>query len=337
VFVKKIKSKEEWENFIQQYKDANFLHSWSWGKLQKKLGNKIFRFGLFKQKELQGVFLLIKKKAKRGTYLVCPAGPLIDWQDKCSFEKFIETVKKIGKKEGCFFCRVRPQLKNNSINKLIFKKKGFISAPMHLHAERTLEVDLQKQNKQLLKEMRKNTRYYVRKSAREGVKIKTSTDVKDIDILYRLQMETARRHNFVPFSKEYFQKEFEVFNKDGGACIFKAHYKNKILSIALVIFYNQEAVYHYAASSTQYRKIPSSYGLQWGIIKEAKKRGMKRYNLWGIAPEGDKKHRFSGVTLFKTGFGGKEVDYLHSHDLPLKFLYWGTYIFEILRKKSRNL
>jgi lipid II:glycine glycyltransferase (peptidoglycan interpeptide bridge formation enzyme) len=75
----------------------------------------------------------------------------------------------------------------------------------------------------------------------------------------------------------------------------------------------------------------------WEVIKEAKKRGCKYYDMWGATPQGKKNHRFSGPSLFKEGFGGERIDWLPASDLPVNFKYWGTYIFENVRKRVRGL
>ena len=132
-------------------------------------------------------------------------------------------------------------------------------------------------------------------------------------------------------------KQFEAFSSDNQVQLFKAVLNNQVLAIAFIIFYGQEAVYHYAGSADEVRHIPASYALQWEIIKQAKKRGFLNYNFWGIAPTDNPRHRFAGVTLFKTGFGGSRVDYLPAHDLIIKSQYWLTYLFETIRRHIRHL
>ncbi|MDZ7587561.1 MAG: peptidoglycan bridge formation glycyltransferase FemA/FemB family protein, partial [Patescibacteria group bacterium] len=80
-----------------------------------------------------------------------------------------------------------------------------------------------------------------------------------------------------------------------------------------------------------------SYALQWAAILAAKQKGMDRYNFWGIAPTDNLRHRFSGVTLFKKGFGGQRIDYMPAHDLIIRSGYWLNFIIESFRKLSRHL
>ena len=65
-----------------------------------------------------------------------------------------------------------------------------------------------------------------------------------------------------------------------------------------------------------------AYLLQWEAILEAKRRGQKRYNFWGVVKPEQTKHRFYGVSIFKRGFGGDDVAYVHAQDLviaPLRY------------------
>ncbi len=59
--------------------------------------------------------------------------------------------------------------------------------------------------------------------------------------------------------------------------------------------------------------------------------------MWGISKTETPEHRFAGVTLFKKGFPGERVDWLHAQDLPLTKKYWITYGFENLRRIARRL
>lgn len=335
--LKPITSKTTWEKFVLNSNQVSFLQSWNWGQFNQSLGHQIFRLGFYQNKKLKGTVLLIHKISKRGRYLECPAGPIIPWNQKIYFSSFIKHLKSLAQQTNSSFIRVRPNILDIPSNQKIFKAHGFIKAPMHLHAETTQVLDITKPEDRLLKDMRKNTRYSIRKAQKMGVTITTSTQAKDINVLYQLQLEAAKRHKFIPFSEDYFLNQLKTFKNDNQIQLFKANYQNKTIAISFIIFYAQEAVYHYSGSSSLIRKVPASYLLQWQAIKAAKSRGLKKYNFWGIAPDNKPKHRFAGVTLFKKGFGGQTISYLPAHDLPFKFSYWPTFAFEHLRKKFRNL
>jgi lipid II:glycine glycyltransferase (peptidoglycan interpeptide bridge formation enzyme) len=185
--------------------------------------------------------------------------------------------------------------------------------------------------------MRKTTRYLIKKSLNLNLKLEIFNDSKSASILYKLQKETAKRHKFVGFSQKLFESEIESFAKDKNARLFVCKKGSTVLAAAIIIFYGDSAYYHFSGSTSSFLEIPFSYFLQWQIIKEAKKTGLRYYNFWGIAPNSDPKHRFAGVTLFKTGFGGERIDWLHAQDLPVSPLYWVTHVFESVRKMLRRL
>jgi peptidoglycan pentaglycine glycine transferase (the first glycine) len=109
---------------------------------------------------------------------------------------------------------------------------------------------------------------------------------------------------------------------------------DELIAGALIIFYGNQAIYHHGASKQS--KIPVTYALQWHAILEAKKRGLKWYNFYGIAPENKPNHPWSGLTLFKKGFGGSEIRYMHAHDYPISPWYIVPSTIESIRTKLRG-
>jgi len=332
-----ITSKKVWEKFLLGQNPQTFLQTWDWGEVNELEGSKIFRLGFYKDKKLVGIALLIEERAKRGPHILIPAGPILDWKDKKLVSCFTRSIREIAIKEGCWFVRVRPELLSNTENLDLFRKLGFISAPMHLHAENTWILDISKPESELLSAMRKTTRYLVKKGEKSELKVEISGDSTLASTLFDLQKETAKRHKFVGFSEKLFKDEIEIFSKDNMAQVFLCKDGDEVLAIAIIIFYGDTAYYHFSASVSGHNDLPFSYLLQWEVIKEAKKRGVKYYNFWGISPANSPKHRFAGVTLFKTGFGGYRVDWLHAHDFAVSPLYYLTYAFESARRTVRRL
>lgn len=335
--VKPITDRNEWEGYIASNAEANFLQSWQWGTFHQTLRKNIRRVGFYRANVLEGIILSIVERARRATYLTVAGGPLINWQDKTTVTAFVNEIKKQAKENNCSFIRVRPQLIDSDFSRQIFQSYGFVKAPMHLHAQLTIQLDITQSPEQLLAQMRKTTRYEIRKAMKQGVTVINSKDTALLKELYAAQKQTATRRHFVPFSFEFLSKQFEIFAKENCSAIFKAKIKNQPLAYAFIIFYGQEAIYHYGASLDEGKKWGGAYLVQWHAILEAKRRGMKRYNFWGVAPD-NPSHRFYNLSVFKRGFGGHEVSYLPAHDLVINYpAYFLNYLVEILRKKIRNL
>lgn len=338
VKVQEIVDSRVWEKFVLACADANFLQSWNWGEFHRRLGYTIHRTGFFVGERLAGVMLSIVEKAKRASYVTIPGGPLIDWNNPKMVEAFVATIKKIARENGCSFVRVRPQIIENAEHAQLFSGFGFVSSPMHLHAELTHQLDITRNEEELLGGMRKATRYEIKQAGKEEIKLTTSLNPDDMEDFYDLQMVTAKRQGFVPFGRKYLREQFRTFAADHQTILYTAWLGDTKLAQAMVIFYGQEADYHYGASSEEGRRHPGAYLIQWEAIKEAKKRGLKKYNFWGVAPEGHTSHRFHGVSVFKRGFGGEDIAYLHARDLVISWpKYAINWLIETFRKVSRGL
>lgn len=332
-----ISDKNIWEENIKHFAEANFLQSWNWGVFQESLGKIVTRLMVRSEGNLMAMVQLVREAAKRGTYLTIAGGPLLNWDDEELVVQIFEEIKKIGKEQSAVFIRFRPQALNSQHLRDTAKKIGAVASQMHLTADLTLQLDLKNSEDEILQQMRKNTRYSIRKAEKEGITTLFSKDKNEIKQFCDYQNDLAKRHGFVPFSYDFLFNQFSSFLEDDQVMLIHSYKDDVLLASAFIIFYNGEAVYHYGISTPENGRFPGSYACQWAAIKEAKKRGFTKYNFWGIAPEEEVNHRFAGVSIFKRGFGGDEVQYLPSHDIPLSAKYNLTSSFEFLRKKMRKL
>lgn len=218
---------------------------------------------------------------------------------------------------------------------------GFRNAPIHMHPELAWMLDITKPEDELLKDMRKTTRYLIKKMEKEGVEITQSGDPADIEKFWPVYQATVERQQFTPFKKSDLRKEFELFAEDGNAAFFFGKQNGlpaqagEIVAAAIIIFYNGQAFYHHSGSLSSGSNV--SYLLQWRVMEEAKRRGCTLYNFWGISPANRPNHPWAGLSLFKKGFGGFAEAYLHAQDKPLTARYWLNYVVETARRLKREL
>jgi lipid II:glycine glycyltransferase (peptidoglycan interpeptide bridge formation enzyme) len=348
--IKEIFDKNVWEGFLGECEEKTFLQSWNWGEFHKRMGNKIWRLGIYNSEQLIGVVLVVKIIAKRETFLMVQHGPILIQNLKFKIQnenlKFkileilLEKLKKIAKKEGVSFIRIAPLFERNAENQKLFQNLGFREAPMHANAyESTWKLDITPSEEELLANMRKTTRYLIRQAKKNpDIKIIKSDKIEDIKFYQKLNEKVANRQKFTPFSFDFVKNEFETFIPDNQTLIFFGKYRGEIIFSALIIFWSEVAFYHQGALDPDYHKIPIAYLAQWEAIKEAKKREYKLYDFWGyIDPKKEPKHPWAGPTLFKMGFGGQSREYIKTQDLPLSWRYWLTYIFEKIRRIKRGL
>lgn len=342
--IEELNDKNKLEEFVSRCLQKTFLQSYNWGEFNKKEGEKVWRFGIYSGGSLISIVQVVLIKARRGTFLFIPHGPLFlegCQKKKEVFETVVEHLKKLALKEKASFIRVSPILQRNQENIELFKSLGFLQAPLHMHPELTWELNLSPSEDELLMNMRKTTRYLIKQGIKSlDVEIVKSRNIEDIKKFNKVYQETVARHKFSPFSLNYLENEFNSFSGDDQIMIFLGKYKGEVVSSSMIIYHSRVGYYHQGASSNKRCKIPVSYLMQWEAIREAKARGCIKYNFWGIAEDKnlkESKHPWAGLSLFKMGFGGKREEYVKTQDLPLSIMYWPTHIFEKLRKKMRNL
>ena len=320
-----------WQEIVKKYPEANFLQSPSYAKMNEALGSKT----ITEDFDGSGHALMIVRDAKRGRYLEIPCGPLINWQDKTLIKKVFQKITKIADQEKCVFVRLRPQLSATKENLKLLENLGLKKSPMHLAAEHTVMIDLQKTEDELLANMRRQTRYEVRRATKQNIKVEKSNSEEIFKEFHKVQVATAKRQGFIPPDLKTLLAERE--NLDSVIYIAKTS-EGQPIAYGLIIKDGKEGDYYEAASTDLNRKIPGAYALLWQAIKDLKKEGYERFNLWGIAPAGQPNHRYAGVTTFKTGFGGEIIEYVPAHDLIIsKVKYLKNLAVETLRKKKRHL
>jgi len=343
--LKEITNKEEWENFLQNCAEKTFLQSWNWGDFNVAMGNKVWRFGIYFGDNLISVALAIKISARRGTFIFVPHGPVIIDGLETSDKKEILNIlllalKEHAKEDNASFIRLSPLFKEDETNNRLFAELGFRLAPIHASAyEATWKLDIYPHEVELLKNMRKTTRYLIKKAIQNpDISIEKSADPKNIDIFQMLNKKVSQRQKFVPFSPNFIKNEFETFAKDGQTLFLFGKYKGEIVAGAMVIFWSGIGFYHQAASLGKFAKLSVPYLLQWEAIKEAKIKGCVIYDFWGFTdPEKFPHHPWAGPTLFKMGFGGYQTEYVKTRDYIISQKYWINYLIEKIRKNLRGL
>lgn len=328
----------EWDGFVTSHDEANFLHSWQWGEFHKSRDKQIIRRGVFDNSRLVGVYTGQVEPARRGKHIEVVGGPIIDWANKKAVKVLFADIREQAKAHKCVYVRIRPQLEKSEKSLKLFKDLGLKPAPMYLSVELAGVLDLTKTEDEILAGMRQRLRRALRKAAKNDIVVETTTDPAAMKEFYQIQLQTAGRHQFVAFSEDFLTKQFAAFAETGDAVLYTARYQGEILAQNFMIFYGNEASYHYGVSTELGTQLSGAPLLHMQAMRDARERGIKRYNFWGIVDEDDTKHRFYGVSVFKRGFGVDELRYLPAHDLVVDRVgYLKTKAVEIVRRRIRKV
>jgi lipid II:glycine glycyltransferase (peptidoglycan interpeptide bridge formation enzyme) len=330
---REVEQKEVWDEFVLTAAPGALFQTWDWGEVINKTGSPLWRIGAFDGTRIVGAMQITRVDARRGSFLHVRHGPVFASSSPSFMREATVFLSQHARKEGVWFVRVSPQIAATPEHDDLLRQLSYRPAPIHaMDAEQCWVLDLSATEEELLSHMRKTTRYEIRQAQKLGVNVKVSKDAKDVSAFLGLYGKTATRHGFIPHKG--LKEEFLVFNKQNKAQLFLGYYEGALVSGAIVLFVGSQAIYHHGASILS--KAPVSALVQWSAIVEAKKRGMKVYNFWGIAPEDKKNHPWRGITLFKKGFGGREVNFLHAQDLPVSPLYFVSFLVEYVRRLVRG-
>ncbi|MFH1744752.1 MAG: peptidoglycan bridge formation glycyltransferase FemA/FemB family protein [bacterium] len=308
-------NKEDYDKYALTQREAQFLQSWEWGEFQKSQNN-IFRIGIEDGDEIIFAATIINKKIIFNKhYFYCPRLDIADAAES-SAERlcrndavqklFWQEVKNLAEKENSVFLRYEP------LSEIPQIKNSVKTIDVQPHS--TMILDLEKREEDLLIAMHQKTRYNIRLAEKKKVNI--VVDAERFEEFWELMKETRGRDKFRTHGKEYYRKMLDInFIK-----LYLAEYEGRIIAGTIISFFGDTATYIHGASSNKYRNIMAPYLLQWQAIMDAKNKGIKYYDFFGI----DEK-KWPGVTRFKKGFGGQEVKYSGTYDIVFDNFWYNVY------------
>lgn len=244
-------------------------------------------------------------------------------------------IKKLAKSQGSIFARVELVNEYSANADKIVQSFGFIKSFEQVQPKWRHVIDISKSEDEILSQMKSKGRYNIRLAQKKQVEVIGSSDKGVIEKFYNLVSQTTQREKISGRSQEYFAKMVDSFSDTDYLETYIASYEGKPLAGALVSFYDGVASYLYGGSSSENREAMAPYALHWQIIKDAKAREIKSYDMLGRSKPGDEGSKWAGVTRFKEQFGGQAVEILGSYDFIAKpTLYKVFKILERLRRKS---
>jgi len=304
-----VSEKSTWSQLVEEIYPNQFLQSWEWGEFQSSLGRKVWRFKIEREGELVSMGQAIGHELPFGlSYIYLPRGPLTNPVAKNHPNEFLKLfileVKKFVQKPVF----IRTESTGFDFGEHSWQKVRDVQ-PSH-----TLILDLERDEDELLADMHQKTRYNIRVAGKHEVGVRKMEE-NEFEKFWELIEVTTERDKFRAHPKSYYKKMLESLGS--MAEVWFAEYKGKVIAANLMIFWGDTVVYLHGASSRDYKNVMAPYLLHWELIKQAKADAYKFYDFWGIAPADSPNHPWAGITRFKKGFGGTEVTYPGTFDLPI--------------------
>ncbi|MDB5168705.1 MAG: methicillin resistance protein [Candidatus Saccharibacteria bacterium] len=221
----------------------------------------------------------------------------------------------------CFMVRLEPAVPRDELDMQAAKDTGFVYANgRHNQYLSTLVVDLSKPEEDVLMSLHKTARYDI-KQAREKFNVTCENlpiDEQTVKLFTDINNDTKQRKQFYTRAEDFLQDYWNEFNYQGQGNLYAAKHEGKTIAMAYVIVNGDKAFYKDAGS------LPNNTGaasaLQWFIIQDLIKRGVKAYDLCGALASGKESDQdpLWGVYKFKSKFSKNLVTYPGFIDLPIK-------------------
>lgn len=236
----------------------------------------------------------------------------------------LEIIDKIARKHRALFVKLEPrslpESSGSAERSRSSKAYGFVKDSWPLLPTKTIWIDLTKSEQQLLGEMKKDTRYCIRRAEREGLST-TSYPLSEksaplpLKDFYNLLKETGKRGKFWVPPYNHLKAKAKSFGLKGFLVAAFPPNKKTMLTGAMVFIHGEAAFYHHAASSKKGQGVFAPYAVMWETIKLAKRQGCEILDLEGIYDTRYSKltRRWGGFTHFKKGFGGEIISFPGSY------------------------
>lgn len=306
-----------------------FLQGPHWADVQRALGRTVH--------EEAGAgwrFLAIEESNPAGKLLYVPYGPLAD--SLAAFDAALESLTALARRCGAVFVRVEPVAAGLTVADAgsVLRSRGLRPAPANLQPELSWIVDLDRDFKDVLADMKPVNRNLYRNIHKKGVTFRSSQDPAEISVLLKFLHLTAARNGFKPQSDEYLSQVARSLMPAGAATLFIAELEGEPIAAALAYDSADTRTYAHAALDDTHRKLSAGIPLLVTLMADAKEKGLQHVDLWGVAPADQPDHKWAGFTAFKKSFGGREIAYPGTWDLPVKKLRYGAY--QLARKAAQS-
>ena len=326
--LREVQDQKTWDGFVAQQPWASFLQSWQWGAFQETQQHDVRRFFIMDPEPIMACQLIRYNRKWGMCYWFAPHGPVLREGIASRARELLgflltELIDKKMLAGKPLFIRTEP---------LLQVSEGEGAMPLRCRRNHsmspasTIRLDLHQDEAALLAQMHSKTRYNIRVAERHGVQIREAHNPQDIESFLTLTRETAERDQIQAHGDAYLRDTYLFLHKQGMARIRLAEHGGGVLCANMEMAYGDTVTYLHGASSSQSRNVMAPVLLQWEAIRTARAQGYRWYDMYGANPVARSSYYYKpsweGITRFKQGFGGEQLDLIGTWDLPLNWLLY---------------
>ena len=351
-----VNDRAEWNSVLAALPTRHVLQTWEWGQFKSRWGWSP-RYVLFEEGgRARAAALILKRTLSRLGLgiLYVPKGPALDYTDAPLVERVLGELEAIAKRERAIFIKIDPdvphppapspetELHVSGVGVMAqLARRDWQFSSEQIQFRNTVLLDVTPSEDELLAAMHHKTRYNIRLAGKKGVSVRAG-GVEDIETLYAMYAETARRDGFIIRPLEYYRDVWSSFVEAGLAQPLIAEVMGEAVAGLVLFRFGERAWYLYGMSRDLHRDKMPNHLLQWEAIRWAKSHGCAVYDFWGATDELNESDPMWGVYRFKEGFGGKFTAHIGAWDFPASIFWYWAYtvamprVLEVMRRRHQS-
>ena len=306
--IQRCSDKEIWDDYVLEH-SGHPLQLWSWGQVKAGHGwvaERLFAYDEDEQGEpviIGAAQVLIRRlPAPFRSFAYIPRGPLFEDGHK---DEFLNRLANLAKRDHhAVALSIEPDMMQFE------KPDGWVRSTNKVLSAETILLDTTKSESDLLADMAKKTRQYIRKSGAD-VKIRQIKKPEEIEQCLDIYQQTATRAGFNLHNKQYYLDVF--IQMQDYSPIFAAYDGDEMVAFLWLAISETTAYELYGGMNERGQELRANYALKWHAIRRVKEWGLSRYDFGGLVA--------GGVSNFKQGWASEVTVLAGTFDKPLSPLY----------------
>lgn len=295
--------KEQWDEYVLEH-GGHPLQLWAWGQVKAGHGWVAERVFAYDEDKIVGAAQLLVRRLPLPfrAFAYIPRGPLFEEAYK---DEFLDKIAVLAKRDHhAVALSIEPDL-------FAFERPAdWVRATNKILSAETILLDITRTESDLLADMAKKTRQYIRKSGAD-VQIRQVKKREEIEACLAIYRQTATRAGFNLHNDQYYLDVF--IQMQDYSPIFAAYKGDELVSFLWLAISESTAYELYGGMNDLGQELRANYALKWHAIKKVKEWGLSRYDFGGLVA--------GGVSNFKQGWAEDVTVFAGTFDKPLSPLY----------------
>lgn len=326
----------EWNQALKQNKNSMTYQTSNWQKMFYGVyGSKPFFISVLNSNskivgQLAGVIhqkwfwrdanifsKIIGNRLGLGTLIHWFYGPIIhdkSHQDEI-ISKMLLSIEKIAEENNVVMIRgISPPLETNLSNSS-FENFGY-----DLNTGATFIIDLKQGVENLYNSLKKDTRYYIRKSEKLDLNFEVVNQRKVLDEFKNLKITALKKEGGrrVLNDPTFYDKHWELLHNEGFEQLFVARKETTNMGGILTLPFNNNIIQHALANAPDTDLIGTF--LTWNTIKWAIENKFSTFDFAGVNPN-PQTQKEKGIYFYASKWGGKMYKYSIYTKIPNKLKF----------------